>query len=124
MKPSLSVSRPAKMSGASPATKQSLTPPQRRTLELFQRIRYGVVFRLSFRDGQPVLGPEVRWKRKVKVLGANEPHPALGLDDFVLRQEVTRFFRQLADLGAGVITNLEICNGLPVSFEIEEAYGG
>jgi hypothetical protein len=89
-------------------------------VEVFQRVRYGAVLRLPVRAGEPVLGG-LQWVRKVKVLGDNDAHPAIDREDFALRHEVVEFFRLLDRVGDGVVTNVEVRNGLPFCFEVEES---
>jgi hypothetical protein len=89
-------------------------------LEVFQRVRYGTIFRLPVRAGEPDLGG-LRWVRKVKVLGDNDAHPALRREDFPLRHEVVEFFRLLNRVGNGAVTDVEIRNGLPFCFDVEES---
>ena len=109
-------------SAISPPTKQSLSRDQQRLIEVFQRVRYGRIQRLQIRNGQPVLGPDLRWIRMVKVLGANDPHPLVKAADFLLRQEAVSFFQLLESIGDGEIQNLEVRNGLPFTFEVEENF--
>jgi hypothetical protein len=104
----------------SPPTKQSLSAQQRQFLELLQRIRYGCIPRLRVSRGQPVLQTELFWRRNVKVLGDNAPHPSLRSSDFALRKEFAEFFRLLTALGDAEIVDLEIRNGLPFCFDVIE----
>jgi hypothetical protein len=61
---------------------------------------------------------DVTWTQTVKVLGENGPHPCSRAEDFALRREVVEFFRQLAVLGDGEITGLEVRDGLPFTYKI------
>lgn len=103
-----------------PPSKHSLSADQQRFVELLQRIRYGSIPRLAVRGGQPVMNPELAWRRTVKVLGENSPHPSLHAADFALRKEVVEFFRSLAALGDAEIADVQIRNGLPFCFEVIE----
>jgi hypothetical protein len=103
-------------------TRQSLSPQQQRLLTAFQHLRYGTIPRLEVRNGQPVLDRGLKWKRTVKVLGENLPHPSSQSEDFVLRREYLEFFRLLVELGDGEVTNLEVRNGLPFTFEVSETF--
>jgi len=105
-------------------SRQSLTDDQKQFLVVLQRLRYGRVARLRVSNGQPVLEGGVPCTRTVKVLGANGPHPASWSPDFLLRREITEFFRLLAELGEGEVLNLEVRNGLPFAFELNEVLGG
>src|SRR5262245_17600287 len=101
-------------------TKQSLSADQQRLVELLQQIRYGCIPCLRVRSGQPVLGPALRWTRTVKVLGANDPLPLAQAGDFVLRQKLAHFFRLLREIGDGEIHDLEVRDGLPLTFKVGE----
>jgi hypothetical protein len=106
-------------SGYTP-TKGSLSADQQRFVGLLQRIRYGRIPRLQVRRGQPVLQADLSWRRNVKVLGENAPHPSLHSPDFPLRKEVAEFFRLLTALGDGELVDLEVRNGLPFCFDVIE----
>ena len=101
-------------------TKHSLPADQQRFVELLQRIRYGRIPRLQVRRGRPVMHPDLFWRRNVKVLGENAPHPSLHSPDFPLRKEVAEFFRLLTALGDGELVDLEVRNGLPFCFDVIE----
>lgn len=105
---------------ASSVTRRSLSPGQQALLALLQRIRFGRILRLRVRGGEPDLRG-VQFCRTVKVLGENRPHPAAEADDFRLRQEVAEFFRLLHDLGDAEVTDVEVRNGLPFTFEVAGA---
>lgn len=102
------------------ATKGALTARQQQFLELLQDIRFGRIERLTIVDGEPQLRG-MRWRRKVLVAGANGPHPAAGKEDFRLKRSAEEFFRLLRQMQAGQITNLEVRDGLPCSYEVEES---
>jgi hypothetical protein len=103
-------------------TRQSLSEEQQQLLSLLQRIRYGRILQLRVCDGQPIIDRRMKWKRTVKVLGENAPHPCHDAEDFVLRREIVDFFRLLVELGDAEITDLEIRNGLPFTFEVNESF--
>jgi hypothetical protein len=95
------------------------TPQQRQLIELMQRIRYGTIIRMQILHGQPDFNSRIEWKRTVKILGENRPHPRLG-QSFVPKQEIIELFRLFETLGDGEIHNLEIRDGIPFLFEIKE----
>jgi hypothetical protein len=105
-------------------TKRTLSPVQQRFLEVLQRVRYGRIHHLEVRGGEPVLSEDLRWTRTVKVMGDNTPHPAQQSRDFELRREFTDLFQLLAVVGDGEVTNLEVRNGLPFTFELTESLAG
>lgn len=103
-------------------TKLSLSDGQQKLVALLQSIRYGRVHHLTVRAGQPFLSGDLGWTRIVKVLGDNGPHPSIRQHEFCLRREVIEFFRLLTAVGDGEISNLEVRNGLPFSFEVDETF--
>jgi hypothetical protein len=101
-------------------TKQTLSIPRRRLLELLQRVRFGRLQNLVVRGGEPVLDPAPTIIREHKFGGENGPHPKLQADDFLLKDQVVDLFRQLDALGDGVIAVLEIKHGLPFRMLVAE----
>jgi hypothetical protein len=101
-------------------TKKSLSVAQQKFVELLQRIRHGRIPLLQVRCGLPVLQSDLCWRRKVKVLGENAPHPSLHSADFPLRKDFVSFFALLASLGDADIVDLEVRNGLPFCFDVIE----
>ena len=103
-------------------TLQLLAPEQQRLVRLFQRIRYGRIHRLRVRGGRPDLSAGVPWTRTVKVHGENAPHPCSQANDFALRREVVEFFRLLEELGEGEVTDVQVRDGFPFSYELSGTY--
>jgi hypothetical protein len=101
-------------------TLQTLSPERQRLVLLFQRIGFGRIFRVTVIGGQPVVR-HLRWKRTVRVPGNNQPHPAAGRSDFPLKKEILDFFVELAALGDAEVTDVEVWDGLPRSFSVEES---
>jgi len=99
-----------------------LPPEQQRLVRLFQKIRYGRIHRLRVRDGRADLAAGVPWTRTVKVHGENAPHPCSRETDFSLRREIVEFFRLLQSVGDGEITDIQVRDGLPFTFEVSGAY--
>ena len=109
---------------AAGTTKRTLSPAQRDALALFQRIRYGRIPLLRVSGGLPVLGGGLTWRRTVKVAGENAPHPFARRADFDLPEEFRAFFRLLGDLGDAVLRDIEVRNGFPFRFDVEESLAG
>lgn len=105
------------------SNKQSLSPGRRRLLELMQRLLFGRVENLLVRSGQPVFDPPPATVREHKFGGENGPHPKLGADDFLLKEQVLDLFHQLDALGDGVIAVLEVKHGLPFRMLVAEPPG-
>jgi hypothetical protein len=113
-------SRPA---GRNPPTQRCYPPSaeQQALLALFRQIRFGRIHRLPVRGGQPVV-VGLTWTQMVKVLGDNGPHPSAGSG--MLRQEVSAFFAQLEEIGDGEITDLQVFDGLPRTYEVHGSLPG
>jgi hypothetical protein len=114
-------SRPASVPSA--RTKQALSAARRRLLELLQSVLFGRIQNLVVHAGDPVFEPPPTITREHKFGGENGPHPKLGADDFLLKDQVVDLFRQLDRLGDGVIAVLEIKHGLPFRMLIAEPAG-
>ena len=102
--------------------KSSLSNPQRRLLETMQKLNYGRIEGLSIRGGEPVLNPQPRIVRDVK-LGSpeNGTRPEFHSADFALKREHSELFENLRRLGDGVIESIEVKAGLPFRFTVEES---
>jgi hypothetical protein len=55
--------------------KSSLSDPQRRLVELMQRLNFGRIEDLIIRGGEPVFDPAPKVIQKVKIGGENGPRP-------------------------------------------------
>jgi hypothetical protein len=111
----------SKFGSNSPVTRNDLSPQEQELLRLLQFVRYGRIHQVPVRDGQPCLD-HVQWTEKVKVLGENDPHPAIHAPNFALQQDLIELFRQFRCMGHGVVNNLEIRNGIPFSYELLGAH--
>lgn len=101
-------------------TKQSLSPARRRLLQLMQRTHFGRIRGLKVKGGEPDFSRPIELTRTVKMAGQNGAHPAVGLKDFVLKQEVRELFAHFDRIGDGVVEKIEIKHGLPFSLEVSE----
>jgi hypothetical protein len=116
------------MTNSSSTPRASFTPDnrplsaeQQALLACCRRLRYGRIHRLRVRAGQPVVNG-LTWTRTVKVLGDNSPHPAS--DRSAPGKEALAFFAQLAEIGDGEITDLQIFDGLPRTYEVHGSLPG
>ena len=102
-------------------TKSSLSTPQQRLLETFQRTNYGRIEGLAVRGGQPQFDPPPRIVKDVKLGAAdNGSRPELEAGDFALRREHIELFDNLRRLGNGTIESIEIKAGLPFRLTVEQ----
>ncbi len=95
-------------------SKSSLSTPQKRLLEIMQKMNYGRIEGLSIRAGQPEFSPAPKLVRDVK-LGApdNGVRPELRTSDFALKREHVELFDNLRRLGNGIVDCIEVKAGLP-----------
>lgn len=105
------------------ATKASLSPLQRRLVEVMQGVNFGRIENLVVEGGEPVLDPPPRVVREVKFGGENGPRPELHARDFALKAQVVQLFEELERMGDGVVESVEIQNGLPFRMKFEEPTG-
>jgi hypothetical protein len=116
----LPMPQPLPRQNLSTPTLQSLTLEQQRLLLLCRRIRFGKIIRLVVAGGQPMVRG-LRWKRTVRVSGHQRPDSAADKANFCLKAKVIDFFTELAALGDAEVTDVEVWDGLPRSFVIEES---
>jgi hypothetical protein len=103
------------------SSKSSLSPAQRRLVELMQDLNFGRIERLEVLDGQPVFDPPPRIVREIKFGAQNGPRSEAALRDFVLKAQLVEFFAWLDTLGDGVIERLEVQHGLPFRIVVEQS---
>jgi len=96
-----------------------LSAPSQRLLRLFQMINFGRLEELEIRDGEPVFSPAPRIFLELKLDVEDRPRPESGIERFPLRNQVGRFFTQLAHLRDGTVECIEIRHGLPFRMVVE-----
>ena len=102
------------------ATLGALEPENQRFVELMQSVNYGRIQGLAVRAGRPVLDPPPRVLRDFKLGGKNGKRPESHLDDFALKKEVIELLDHIAWLGNATIHSIEVREGLPLKWTIEE----
>ena len=102
-------------------TKVALTPARRHLIEIMQELNHGRIEGLAIRNGDPVITPQLRIVRTVKLSGENGPRPEVSLEDFVLKGKVRDLFEAFDSLKDGTILVLKVQHGLPITYEVEEA---
>ena len=98
---------------------EDLSSAKQRLLRLFQTINFGRVEELEIRAGEPEFSPAPRIFLELKLDTANGPRSESRLDRFPLRNQVERFFAQIAQLKDGNIELIEVRHGLPFRMVIE-----
>jgi hypothetical protein len=104
-------------------TKSSLDPGQRRTVEIIGALGFGVIERLSIRDGSPCYEPETRLVQAIKLDSEPKGQPDCRCADLTLKKEFESLFAQFERLGDGVV-DLEIRHSLPFRLNIYRDHRG
>ena len=104
--------------------KRSLTPQERQLVEEMQRVRYGCIEHIFIRDGLPEFDDATISLPDFRIRGTSGPHPALELDDMVLKNEVVVLLNQFRDIEHGIVRSLKVVDELPVGFTLEQRPGG
>ena len=98
---------------------EELSPAKQRLLRLFQAVNFGRIEELEIRSGEPEFSPPPRVFIELKLDATDGPRPESGLDRFPLRNQVERFFTQIARLNEGTVEVIEVRHGLPFRMVIE-----
>ena len=101
-------------------TKSSLSPAQKRLVELLQIVNFGTIENLFVRAGDPVFEPAPKVIRSIKVGGENGARRELALADFALRDPVIELFQHLRSIRDGKVTAIQIRCGLPCQIIVEQ----
>jgi hypothetical protein len=102
-------------------TKSALSPGKRQTVEIIEALGFGVIERLSIRDGLPCYIPEPRVVQTIKLAPGSGRQPDRSRDDLTLRKEFEGLFDHLARLGDGVV-DIEVQHSLPFRIVRERGY--
>jgi len=102
------------------ATLGALEPEHQRLVNLMQAVNYGRIQGVPIRSGRIVLDPPPRILRDFKPGGDNGRRPESRLGDFALKKEVAELLNFIAGLDNATIHNIEISEGLPRKWTVEE----
>ena len=100
--------------------KTTIPEPQRRLIEMMQRLNFGRIEDLRIRAGEPVFDPPPKVVREVKFGGDNGSRPETVISDFALKRQVQDLLEQLDQIGDGLIAVLVVKHGLPFSMQVAE----
>jgi hypothetical protein len=100
--------------------RSSLNPGQRRTVEIIEALGFGIIERLSVRDGLPYFEPDARIIQAIK-LGPEPEHKPDRTDADTLKKEFGSLFEQLSRLRDGIV-NIEVRHGAPFKLVLERRY--
>ncbi len=100
--------------------KSSLTPQRQFLIETLQRINFGRLDNLRFRNAQPVVDETSRLVREHKFTAENGTRPESLKADFALKHQLIELFRYFDECGDGLIESLEVKHGLPFRMIVVE----
>ncbi len=103
------------------ARKSSLSHQRQRLVETLQRINFGKIVRIPFRDGQPELGDTSKVFREHKFRSENGPNKHLATEDFAIKRQLVELFHYFDEQVNGEIELLEVQNGLPFRMTVIES---
>lgn len=101
--------------------KSSLTLQRQFLVETLQRINFGRLEHLRFRNAQPILDATSQIVREHKFAAENGPRPESLKPDFTLKQQLVELFRYFDERGDGLIESLEVKHGLPFRMIVTES---
>jgi hypothetical protein len=99
-------------------TKSSLAPGQCQLVEIISVLGFGVIERLSIRDGLPCFDPDPRIIQAIKLGPEPEPKPNHNNADLTLKKEFESLFEQLSRLRDGIV-DIEVRHGAPFRLVLE-----
>ena len=101
-------------------TASALSPARQKLVRLIQHINFGKLVNLHVRGGEPVFHPPPKVTRDIAFrAGAdNGPHPDVYLRDSILRAQHLELFRQLDQLGDGLVEQISVADGLPARMTV------
>jgi hypothetical protein len=102
-------------------TKSSLTPCQRRIVEIIEALGFGVIERLTICDGLPCYDPEPRIVQAIKLASGPERQPDRSGADLTLKKEFESLFDQLTRLRDDIV-DIEVQHNLPFKLVLQRRY--
>lgn len=104
-------------------TKQELSEPLQKLIEMMQAINFGHITGLAVTAGQPDFSQPYRTIRSVKMTGGeNGPRSESLSPDFELRKEHLALMDLIAGLPDGTCLTIDVRHGLPFMIEIEQKH--
>lgn len=101
-------------------SRTSLSHSEQTLLQLMQEIHYGRIEGLVVRGGEPVIEPNTKVLKDIKLDLNAKRRPIIIDRDYQDKAQVMEMLRQFRRLGDGVVQLLEVHNGLPFRMQIVE----
>jgi len=102
--------------------KSALNPGQRQAVEIIEVLGFGLIERLSIREGSPCFEPEPRIVQTIK-LDLEPEQLTVGNADLTLRKEFENLFDELDRFREGVV-DIEVRHSAPFRLILERRYEG
>jgi hypothetical protein len=103
-------------------TGRTLTPGQRKVVEIIEALGFGTIQELSIRDGQPCYDPAPRIVQEIK-LGSPPERLRARSDTDSLKKELVHLFDYLSELRGGAV-DIEVQHGLPFKLIVRRSCEG
>jgi hypothetical protein len=100
-----------------------LPQPWQLLVRAFQSLNYGQIQKLEIRAGQPDFSRPPVILADVRLDTDDEERPEVLLQDFVLRDELTRMISRVQSLQDGTIERIDVRAGVPRRIVIESRLG-
>ena len=104
-------------------TKATLHLAQRRTVQIIEKLGFGVIQGLHIRGGQPCYDPAPKIVQSIKLHSEAKRQPDFAPIDFKLKNEFIILFRRLSELPDCTVA-IEIRHNLPFRVIVERSCEG
>ncbi len=101
-----------------PENLSDLPLSMQRLLALVQSVGFGQIRDVRLVDGEVCLDPPPRVVREIKF--PEQPRKSITSSDYVLKRQSAELAKRLIDLRDGVVTAIEVKDGLPFRLVLEE----
>jgi hypothetical protein len=102
-------------------TKSCLKEDERRIVDIIEALGFGVIERLTIRDGLPCYEPEPRIVQAIKLASAPERRADRSCGDLTLKAEFEYLFDQLTRLRDGLV-DIEVRHSAPFRLVLNRSY--
>ncbi|OQB81218.1 MAG: hypothetical protein BWX88_04353 [Planctomycetes bacterium ADurb.Bin126] len=118
--PRAGTDRPGQHGGDNAIWKSTLSPARRWLIEAMQRLGFGRIKHLIIINAEPVIEPPPKLYRCKRLNGPNRQRETSRLQDFILKEPVLAMLQEFDRIRNGVVTALEVRDGLPCEMTLEE----
>lgn len=98
--------------------RSSLSVRRQSLITLLSDVWFGRIEAISIRDGDPVIGPEIRIVRTIS-LSTDDACRDRASADFELKEPVVRMLAEFDRIGDGMVARINVKAGLPCFMQVE-----